>query len=152
MKFQWNTMTQFARRILRKLGAVPTSDYEDLEALCKDLYSSLRERAMLDAGLLKRIADDPTVTAFTDPSFTYRTVRVDLPRMSPTSAAPIFEVVHYWNSAGIRRALVFEYGGRYWRMKWAEGATEYQDTEFEPVFTEVAPVQETVTVYKEVPK
>jgi len=29
MRFQWNTITPFARKVLKKLGAVPTSDLDE---------------------------------------------------------------------------------------------------------------------------
>lgn len=46
-----------------------------------------------------------------------------------------------------------ECDGTYWRTKYRTGATEYQDEQpfdyTDPVFVEVRPVKQTITVYEE---
>ena len=41
MKLQWNNMTSFARKVLKKLGAVPTSDLSEAEDKIFRLYNQL---------------------------------------------------------------------------------------------------------------
>lgn len=43
IKFQWHTMTDFAKKVLRKMGAVPVNDYDNLNNCLLVAQSSLFE-------------------------------------------------------------------------------------------------------------
>jgi hypothetical protein len=49
MKFQWNNMTSFAKKVLKKLGAVPTSDLIEAEEKIFRLYNQLDRIAYRDS-------------------------------------------------------------------------------------------------------
>jgi hypothetical protein len=49
MKLQWNNMTSFAKKVLKKLGAVPTSDLVNAEEKIFRLYNQLDRIAYRDS-------------------------------------------------------------------------------------------------------
>ena len=111
IKFQWDNMTSFARKVLKKMGAVPKSDLAAAEDQTFRLYNQLDRIAYRDSKDFPFLID-PEVAISHDMAYRHTTIRLQ------TRKLQFVMDEHMIESLGQENYRM--YVARYLSQKWAE--------------------------------
>jgi hypothetical protein len=103
MKFQWQTMTDFAKNVLNKLGAVPKSEYDKVVVYNHRLHAELRILAKNSAKSFP-FAIEPDVAVSYDRA--YQGYRVTLQTKQRTFIIPDYELHTVKNTEVYRKHFI----------------------------------------------